>query len=186
MIGMLGSLLGSQGGRMIGGMIGGRTGAMVGGLAGSLLGARQIGRLGGLVRGGRGDGDRAADTHSDGPPPMQEREAEILISAMCNAAKADGVMDETETEQIVGELGDITPQEQTFLRNEIASPARSAADMARAVPPELAAEAYAVSLIAINVDTSEEASYLRELASALGLSDNDRDNIHDDLGADLL
>ena len=184
MIGLLGSLLGSQGGRMIGGMIGGRTGAMVGGLAGSLLGARQIGRLGGLM-GGRG-GSKGQDTHSDGPPPMQDREAEILISAMCNAAKADGVMDETETEQIVGELGDITPQEQAFLRREIASPARSAGDMARAVPPELAVEAYAVSLISINVDTADEASYLRDFASALGLSDNDRDNIHDDLGADLL
>ena len=182
MIGLLGSLLGSQGGRMIGGMIGGRTGAMVGGFAGAMLGGRQIRRLGGLMKGG---GGKQPDTHDD-LPPMQEREAEILIKTMCNAAKADGVMDETETNQILGELGDVSAAEQAFLRNEIAATPMSAAEMARQVPPELAAEAYAVSLISINVDTPEEASYLREFASALGLSDNARDDIHDDLGADLL
>lgn len=187
MIGLLGSLLGSQGGRMVGGMIGGRTGAMVGSFAGAMLGGRQIGRLGGLLKGGgnRGGGNRGDDSHGD-HPPMRDDEAQILIKAMCNAAKADGVMDEAETNQILGELGDASDEEKAFLRDEIAASPVSASEMARLVPRELAAEAYAVSLISINVDTTDEASYLRDLASELGLSDNDRDNIHDDLGADLL
>jgi uncharacterized membrane protein YebE (DUF533 family) len=50
----------------------------------------------------------------------------------------------------------------------------------------LKAEAYAVSLIAINVDTMQEAQYLSELSSELGLSVADRNNIHDDLGVDQL
>ncbi len=184
MIGLLGSMLGSRGGRMIGGMIGGRTGAMIGGMAGAMLGGRQLRRLGGLVKSGGGSGGR--DLPEPSAPAIRDDEAQILIRAMCNAAKADGVMDETETETIIGELGEVSAEEQAFLRTEIAAAPISAAALAGQVPPALKAEAYAVSLISINVDTVEEADYLRELATALGLSDGDRDDIHDDLGADLL
>lgn len=180
MIGLLGSLMGNQGGRMIGGMLGGSKGRMLGGLAGAMLGGRQLGRLGGMLKGIGGGGQ------DDAPAQMQDQDAEVLIQAMCNAAKADGVMDETETNQIMSELGDVSAAEQAFLRNEIAAPAMSASDMAARISPDLRAEAYAVSLIAINVDTVEEASYLRDFAAALGLSDSDRNDIHDDLGAELL
>jgi len=167
---------------MLGGMLGGSKGRMIGGMAGAMLGGRQLSRLGGMLKGGGNDRDQA----SDSPAPMQDRDAEVLIQAMCNAAKADGVMDETETNQIMSELGDVSEAERTFLRNEIAAPAKSASAMAALVPSDLRAEAYAVSLISINVDTVEEASYLRDFASALGMSDSDRNDIHDDLGADLL
>lgn len=182
MIGLLGSLLGGKGGRMIGGMIGGSKGRMVGSLAGAMLGGSQLRRLGGMLK------DKGNDEQPDGlaPDPMEERDAEVLIQAMCNAAKADGVMDEAEKAQIMNELGDVSADERTFMQEQIAAPVLSAADMAARIPSQLRAEAYAVSLISINVDTVEEASYLREFASALGLSDGDRDNIHDDLGADLL
>lgn len=63
---------------------------------------------------------------------------------------------------------------------------KSAADIARSVPATLKVEAYAVSLIAINVDTMEEAQYLSDLSTELGLSPDDRNNIHDDLGVDQL
>ncbi len=184
MIGLLGSLLGSQGGRMLGGMLGGSKGRMIGGFAGAMLGGRQLGRLGGMLkgRGGNDGGDRGGNDHA----PMQDRDAEVLIQAMCNAAKADGVMDETETNQIMSELGDVSDAEREFLRNEIAAPFKSASDMAGRIPSDLRAEAYAVSLISINVDTIDEATYLREFSAALGLSDSDRNDIHDDLGADLL
>lgn len=184
MLGLLGSMLAGRGGRMIGGMIGGRTGAMIGGMAGAMLGGRQLSRLGGLLSSRGGGGGR--DLPDAPPTELQEREAEILIRAMCNAAKADGVMDEAETEAIMAQLEDISEVERRFLRNEIAASPILPAAMAAEVPPALKAEAYAVSLVAINVDTPEEAGYLREFARALGLSDFDRDNIHDDLGADLL
>lgn len=183
MIGLLGSLMGSQGGRMLGGMLGGSKGRMIGGLAGAMLGGRQLGRLGGMLKGIGGNDD---DQNVNGPAPMRDQDAEVLIEAMCNAAKADGVIDETETNQIMNELGDISDAERAFLRSAIDAPAKSAADMAARIPSDLRAEAYAVSLISINVDTVDEASYLRDFASALDMSDSDRNDIHDDLGADLL
>jgi len=181
MIALLGSLLGGRGGRMIGSIIGGRTGGMVGGLAGALLGGRQLRGLGRMIsnRGGKSDQpDEGAD--------LDDRQAEVLIRAMCNSAKADGNVDANETSQILSELGEISDADRAFLRSELQSPIKSAAEIARSVPPALRAEAYAVSLIAINVDTMEEAQYLSELSSELGLSSADRNEIHDDLGVGQL
>ena len=191
MIGLLGSMLGGRGGRMIGGMIGGRHGAMLGGLAGAMLGGRQIRRLGGLLK-GRGDNDDAQQQrqpempHSDGPQ-MSEGDAEILVRAMCNAAKADGHVDEKESNRIIEELGDdATADEQIFLRRELRAPHLPARDFATAVPKDLAGDTYAVSLISITVDTMEEAAYLRDLRDGLGLSHGDVDAIHDQLDAPRL
>lgn len=168
---------------MVGSMIGGRTGGMIGGLAGAMLGGRQLRGLGRMISGrGKNDPqDDAIDLNND--------QAEVLVRAMCNSAKADGHVDATETDQILSELGNdggVSDAEREFLKAELGSPMIPAADVARSVPDGLKAEAYAVSLIAINVDTMEEAQYLSELSDALGLSKNDRDNIHDDLGVDLL
>lgn len=182
MIALLGSLLGGRGGRMVGSMIGGRTGGMVGGLAGALLGGRQLRSLGRMIsnRGGGDNDDDGANVDLD------DEQAEVLIRAMCNSAKADGHVDADETGQILSELGDVSSAERDFLQSELESPMRSAAEIARSVPPSLKAEAYAVSLIAINVDTMEEAQYLSDLSSELNLSSDDRNSIHDDLGVDQL
>lgn len=168
---------------MIGSMIGGRTGGMVGGLAGAMLGGRQLRGLGRMIsnRGGK------SDHHVDGAAiDLDDSQAEILIRAMCNSAKADGHVDANETSQILSELGDISDADRRFLQSELESPLKSAADIARLVPPTLKVEAYAVSLIAINVDTMEEAQYLTDLSTELGLSTANRNNIHDDLGVDQL
>lgn len=177
MIGILGSLLGGRGGRMLGSLVGGRTGGMVGGLAGAFLGGSQLRRLGKLFK-GRGDGAEEAGNSVD----IDEDQAESLVRAMVNAAKADGEVDNDEAQQILSELGDVSADEEAFLRAELASPFLSAAAVAQGVPGSLKVEAYAVSLVAINVDTIEEAGYLRDLADALGISDDDRDDIHDELG----
>ena len=178
MIGLLGSLLGGRGGRMLGSMVGGRTGGMIGGLAGAMLGGRQLRNLGGLVSRFTG-----GDDHKDAPESsIDDAQAEILIKVMCNSAKADGHVDEAEAEAIVSELGDVDDRERAFLTAELRAPHVQASDIARTVPANLANEAYAVSLIAINVDTMEEASYLRDLAEALGIDEGSRDDIHHDLG----
>ena len=46
----------------------------------------------------------------------------------------------------------------------------------------LSAEAYAVSVLAIDLDTSAESRYLAQLASALDLSETDLAEIHAELG----
>ena len=48
--------------------------------------------------------------------------------------------------------------------------------------PELAAQLYAASLLAIEVDTPEEKKYLEELAAALGLEPEVTAHIHQQLG----
>ncbi len=182
MIGLLGSMLGGRGGRMIGGMIGGRHGAMLGGLAGAMLGGRQLRSLGGLLGGLRGGGDDEPEAMPAAPAPsMSDADAEVLVRAMCNAAKADGQIDEEEAEKIESELADASSDERIFLRRELRTPAISASAMAASVPEGLAAETYAVSLISITVDTMAEATYLRDLRDALGLSHADVDDIHDQL-----
>jgi uncharacterized membrane protein YebE (DUF533 family) len=49
--------------------------------------------------------------------------------------------------------------------------------------PELAVQVYAASLLAIEVDTAAERSYLRDLAGRLGLDANVSARIHQALGA---
>ncbi len=193
MIGLLGSLIGGRGGRMLGGMIGGRTGAMIGGLAGSLLGSRQLGRLGRSVfdrnDGGGQGGGRQFEPPAPGDPSdvLSDDNARLLVRVMCNSAKADGHVDQTEADRIMGELGDdVSTEERQFLQEQLAGPVTPAADLAREVPAELTAEAYAVSVLTVDIDTAAEADYLRALSGALGLSDADRAEIHTELGVDTI
>lgn len=192
---------------MLGGMLGGRNGAMVGGLLGSLLGGRQLGRLARSVTGGIGgiggrgdDADAGAGSVAGGgggsafdggqPPPPQgsqaeltDADAQLLVRMMCNAAKADGEVDADEASRIANQLGDeVTDAERAFLSTELHSPFVLANELAATVPGDLAAEAYAVSMMAIDVDTMAENQYLTDLAGGLHLSPQDRAEIHAELG----
>lgn len=175
---LLGSMLGAQGGRLVGSMLGGRTGGMVGGLAGGLLGgggASSIGNmLGGLMGGGN---DKSAADSAD----MSESDAEKLIEVMANAAKADGQVDESEVTKILEGLGELESEQEDHLRKVLASPFVPASDIASDVSDSLGADAYVLSLISISIDDGKEVQYLKDLASGLGLSDEDRNAIHDGL-----
>ncbi len=185
MIGLLGSLLGSQGGRMIGGMVGGRTGAMIGSMAGAMLGGRKLGSA--LGAGKSGLSGLLGGNKDDNSQTMTDSDAQILVRAMTNSAKADGHIDQTEIDHIVGELGeDVTRDEQEFLNNELSSPFLPPADIAKAVPAELSVDAYVVSLLSIEVDDGKEVAYLKTLADELGINNDDRDAIHDELGVDRI
>jgi uncharacterized membrane protein YebE (DUF533 family) len=60
------------------------------------------------------------------------------------------------------------------------------AGLARLVPAGLEPQVYMVSLMAINLDQKVEADYLHKLASALDLSPDDVNAIHDRAGAPRL
>jgi len=189
MIGLLASMVGGRGGSMLGRMIGGRTGAMIGGLAGSLIGGRKLSRLGRSMmnkkngRGGGGTTSNSFAAEAGEADVISDADAATLIRAMCNAAKADGQVDEKEAHNISGELGDeVSSDERAFLEAELTSPMQSAADMAAAIPADLRDEAYAVSLMTVEVDSVEEAQYLQDFAAALGLSSDDVSEIHAELG----
>jgi len=110
--------------------------------------------------------------------------ASLTVRAMINAAKADGHIDETETERIVGKLkdGGVSDEEQRFVAEEMRKP-MDIDSIARAVPnQQVATQIYAASLLAIEVDTDMERRYLQDLAAALGLDANAVGYLHSALG----
>ena len=194
---LLGSVLGGGGGG--GGQAQTRGAGGMGDLLGQLGGSGQAGGLGALIgmamqslgQPSSGGGAQPARFDLPGNLPQDmnreqaEHEATLLIQAMINAAKADGHVDKTEQEKILGKLGDITQDEIDFVRQELASPLDAAA-FARSIPRGMEQQVYAVSLMAIDLDSNPEAQYLHQLAQGCGLSSEVCNQIHEQLGAPAL
>ncbi|MFO1371499.1 MAG: DUF533 domain-containing protein [Candidatus Competibacteraceae bacterium] len=107
------------------------------------------------------------------------QQALVLIKAMINAAKADGQIDAQEQQNIASKLSDVGPQEMEFVKQEIAKPLNL--DFLNEVNPNMATHVYMVSLMAINLDTEAEASYMQQLAQSLGLDAQTVNGIHQQL-----
>jgi uncharacterized membrane protein YebE (DUF533 family) len=90
---------------------------------------------------------------------------------MIAAANADGTIDETERKAILDRLRtvDLSPEEQAFITQELFSPADLDTIVAGVNSPEMARQVYAVSLMAIEVDTQKERQYMEALASRMNL-----------------
>ncbi|MDH3638234.1 MAG: tellurite resistance TerB family protein, partial [Gammaproteobacteria bacterium] len=120
------------------------------------------------------------------PKDMTEQqvndEATVLIRAMINAAKADGRVDQAEQENILKRLGDIDQDEVDFLRQEFAR-RLDVDDFIRSVPRGMEQQVYAMSVLAIELDTNPEAKYLHQLAQGLGVAPQACNQIHQQLGA---
>jgi len=187
--GMLGSLLG--GGRKPAAPTGGGG---AGDLLGSLLGAATSGGgnnpLGGLLGAAAGGGGANGSDllgmllgggQQAAPPKEAQEEAEILIEAMCNAAKADGTIDEAEKEAILGRLGDLDEQEIAYLQKHLSGPV-DIDEFTANVPDDMDEQVYAFSLMAIKLDTQKEAEYFGKLANGLGLEGPACNQIHKQLG----
>jgi len=102
-----------------------------------------------------------------------ENRSELVLKAMINAAKADGKIDEGEAHRIVGKLQEAgaDAESQRYVLELMRRPMETETLITAAVGhPNLAAELYAASLMAIEVDTSAEQAYLGKLASGLGLT----------------
>ena len=187
---LVGSLLkgamggGNSGGSLLGGLLGGGAAAGGAGLLSGLLGggsAKQApessGGVGGMLGGLLGGGQKPAT-----PPPSAEDQATLLIRAMCNAAKSDGQIDASEQQAIVGRLGNEVDQaEAKFLQRELSSPL-DVQGFCQSVPASMAADVYAMSLMAIKVDTREEVAYLQQLGQGLGLDAQTTQSIHKQFG----
>ncbi|MGA9177135.1 MAG: DUF533 domain-containing protein [Desulfobacterales bacterium] len=114
------------------------------------------------------------------------QEAVLLIRAMIAAANADGVIDEKERNRILKKLEtvDLSDQEHSFIVKELLSPAGLQDIVAQVKSPETAKMVYTVSLLAIEVDTDAERTYMNTLAQKLGLNESDLDDIYRTLGID--
>jgi len=160
---LAGALLGG-GGKSMGGALGGGVMALLGAMAYQALksgGSRQPEVPVGLVE------PRTAAEREE-----LERGSEIVLKAMINAAKADGQIDQGEMQRIVGKLEEtgMGPEAQRYVLTEMKNPMNTASLITAAKGrPTLAAQVFAASLLAIEVDTPAEKKYLDQLAAGLGL-----------------
>lgn len=114
-----------------------------------------------------------------------EEDAAVIVKAMINAAKADGAIDQEEMQKIGGKLQEdgLTEEERQFFMTESAKPLDLEGVINSAGgQPEMAAQIYAASLLAINVDTEAEETYLQNLGSGLGLDEATINYIEQSLG----
>jgi len=173
---MLGSMLGggknsaesSSGGNILGSILGSLTGGKSGG--GSDLGSLLTSAL-------QGKDVKAA--------PTEEEKAQLLLKAIISAAKADGVIDAEEEAQIKKYIGDVTPEELAIVKEELASPV-DIEGLVEKVPEEMAQQVYAISALAINIDTDAEVNYLDQLARELGITPETVNAIHEKLNKPAL
>ena len=101
----------------------------------------------------------------------QETLGLTLVRAMIAAARADGRLDAKESRTIfqrIESMG-LDPEDQALLVAEMGHPVDMDAIVNSATSPEVAAEIYVASLLAIDVDTADEKSYLAMLAARLKL-----------------
>lgn len=169
-------------GDLLGGLLGGGSQSSGGGL-GDLFGMA-MNQFGAAQQ---GNTQQARDVARSRLPAgadygRMERRAELLVEAMINAAKADGRVDAEEQQKIVDRLGEVSRDELEFVRRELAEPLDVQGFIGR-VPRGMEREVYAVSLMAIDLDSNPEAQYLHQLAQGVGLSADACNEIHEALGA---
>ncbi len=199
--GILESLSGASGSARSGGGLNG----MLGGFAQQMQGgASSSGGLGGLLSGLAG---AAAATGSQSnqqdfgsifnqalsnkgqvetqPSADQEAVAGLMLVAMIQAAKSDGKVDKSEVEKFTKNLGEIDEQEMAFIQQAMEAPV-DVDSLVRQTPNGLQAQVYTMSVLGIELDNQAEAEYLHTLASAYGLSKDQVNSIHDQLGVQRL
>jgi uncharacterized membrane protein YebE (DUF533 family) len=176
---LAGALLGG-GGKSMGGALGGGVMALLAAMAYKALkgsGAETPGVPMGL-----------AEPKTDAERQGLEQHAELIIKAMINAAKADGQIDQGEVQRIIGKLheGGMDQNDQQYLIMEMQKPMETQQLIAAAQGrPDVAAQIYAASLLAIEVDTPAEKQYLNQLASGLGLTPQVTQQIHGLVGVQI-
>ena len=178
--GGLGELLGSLGGGRPGGTGSGGLGGILGGALsgqggsrgglGSLLGgAAAGGGLGALInqalQGGGAEPQRT-------PSEEEEQGASILLSAMIQAMKADGRIDDEERARLMEMLGDADAEERRFVEAELQRPVDAQA-LAERTPRGLERQVYTAAALSIDPDTESERRFLSDLRAALGLGESD-------------
>ena len=180
---ILGGLLGGGGDSLKGALSGGAL-AMLAGLAFKAL------RNAGVVPGGSAPlskeelpvGLRVPGNAQE--EQLLEQTARLVLKGMINAAKADGQIDQKEVERIVGKLQEsgVDRDLQQWVMEEMRRPI-DLDGLIREIPnQQVAAQVYAASLFAIEVDTQGEQRYLADFASRAGLNQRVTQELHRAVG----
>ena len=191
---LLGSLMGAGqavtqkvgGDNLAAGGIGALLGALMGGsksTTANTLGGGMMGLLGMMaykaLMGNNASVSQRTPAPSQAPvyqqptPQQQATDAEIILTAMIDAAKSDGQVDADEINKIMGQLqkAGIGQEGVNYVIQKLQGPMETAKIVAAVKGrPELAAQVYSASLMAIEVDTDAEKKYLDKLAKAMGLN----------------
>jgi uncharacterized membrane protein YebE (DUF533 family) len=194
--GGLGGLLNQLGGAGGSSASGGGLGGLLGGLAGAAGAGGLMAGLGGSTSGKpeREEADFGAVLNSqfDANPtpaiqPSQDQEvlAALMIAAMIQAAKSDGTFDQAEREKLLSHLGDVDAEEAAFVNARMDAPVDVDGLVAQ-TPEGMEAQVYAMSLLAIDLDTQDEAQYLHQLAKGYGMKPAAVNDIHEQMGVPSL
>jgi uncharacterized membrane protein YebE (DUF533 family) len=194
--GGLGGLLNQLGGAGGSSASGGGLGGLLGGLAGAAGAGGLMAGLGGSTSGKpeREEADFGAVLNSqfDANPtpaiqPSQDQEvlAALMIAAMIQAAKSDGTFDQAEREKLLSHLGDVDAEEAAFVNARMDAPVDVDGLVAQ-TPEGMEAQVYAMSLLAIDLDTQDEAQYLHQLAKGYGMKPAVVNEIHEQMGVPSL
>jgi uncharacterized membrane protein YebE (DUF533 family) len=208
--GMLGGRMAGRRGRGLGGLTGrrrsgGMQGMLLGVLGGIAVSALQR-RMQQSARGADAEGTTAPRSAAPAMRPaspavadatqagstldveqaaeVDEGRAQLLVRVMVAAANADMEINQEERRRILDRMGEAgaDPEAREFIEREMRSP-MSIDDIARQVSgPDVAAQAYAAALAAIDVDKAMERRFLEALAARTGLDQEVVDEIHDQLG----
>ncbi len=102
---------------------------------------------------------------------MTDNDAELFIRTMVSAAAADGQIDRSEQQKILGNLeqSGLAGDAMEFLAKEFNNPANIEDIIDSVQGEEQAAKVYAAARIAIEPDTQDEQKYLSYLAQELQL-----------------
>ena len=105
------------------------------------------------------------------PAPAQNQLGTAVLTAMIAAAKADGHVDQAESQKIFGQMeqAGLSSEEKAFLLGELAKPLNIEDVAKHAATPEVAAQLYTASAIVIDQANDRERDYLGMLAQRLGI-----------------
>lgn len=169
LLGLLRSrMTGSRSRRVQRGLGGSRMGSMAGGLLGSLA----MTALQSYMDRQKSSGSAATELPADSASTEENEAAQTLVQVMISAAKADGEVTSTERQRILNEVtqAGADEEERAFLQHELDKPIDLDAVLNRVRDLQMAEEAYAASLLTIEVDTPAEQQYLAYLATRLNLN----------------
>jgi len=108
-------------------------------------------------------------------------EIHILLKAMINASKSDGIIDAQEQGKIIDFMGNLSKEEKNFVKKEMQTPLDSKTFL-QEIPKGMEKQVYYMSLFAIDLDVEAEKDYLKMLERELKLTKDEVATIHDDLG----
>ncbi|MEO0342758.1 MAG: DUF533 domain-containing protein [Pseudomonadota bacterium] len=203
--GVLGDLLGGLGGGSStdgGPDLGGILSTVLAGAGGSAA-SGQLGGLGGLLDGLAGNSAGRVGTGAGGfgdmlnqsldsfgkadvqPTSDQEDAARYLLAAMLEAAKADGEIDSSEKKALMDAMADASDADQAFVQEVLSKPIDVDAIIGN-LPNDMYEQAYAMSLLAIDLNNEAEAKHLHKMASAMGISQSEVNAIHGQMGEPAL